>query len=199
VSRRPPLKGRWARSRNGISVTCPSFARHVPELPRDLPILERDAVRVVVRDSDDRILLFHTREITLPELGEWWELPGGGVDEGETYLDAALRELREETGIRAAAAQVGEPSWRRTASFRHRDLRHLQHEVVVEVRLDAPGEAIDEGERLDYEKEDYFGFRWWAIDEILGSAERFYPGRLPALLPRFLAGEAIDEPFELFS
>jgi hypothetical protein len=25
---------------------------------------------------------------------------------------------------------------------------------------------------------------------------RFYPGRLPELLPRFLAGEAIDEPFE---
>ena len=27
------------------------------ELPRDLPILERDAVRLVVRDSEDRILL----------------------------------------------------------------------------------------------------------------------------------------------
>src|SRR4051812_21572658 len=70
------------------------------ELPRDLPILERDAVRLVVRDSEDRILLFHTQEITLPELGVWWELPGGGIDEGESYLEAAVRELREETGIR---------------------------------------------------------------------------------------------------
>ncbi len=34
------------------------------ELPRDLPILERDAVRLVVRDSEDRILLLHTHEIT---------------------------------------------------------------------------------------------------------------------------------------
>ena len=113
--------------------------RSMPELPSDLPILERDAVRVVVRDSEDRILLFHTHEITAPELGQWWELPGGGIDEGETYLEAAVRELREESGIRVSAAQVGEPSWRRTASFRHRELRHLQHEVVVEVRLDGAG------------------------------------------------------------
>jgi 8-oxo-dGTP pyrophosphatase MutT (NUDIX family) len=169
------------------------------EMPRDLPILERDAVRVVVRDSEDRILLFHTHEVTAPELGVWWELPGGGIDEGETFLDTAVRELREETGIRVSAARVGEPSWRRTACFRHREIRHLQHEVVVEVRLDVPGAAIDEAERLDYEKEDYFDFRWWSIGDVIGSSEQFYPRSLPALLQRFLDGEEIDEPFELWS
>ena len=35
--------------------------------------------------------------------------------------------------------------------------------------------------------------------DILGSSERFYPGRLPELLPAFLAGEAIDEPFEFWN
>jgi 8-oxo-dGTP pyrophosphatase MutT (NUDIX family) len=171
----------------------------LPELPEDLPILERDAVRLVVRDSEDRILLFHTHEVSAPELGVWWELPGGGIDAGETYLEAAVRELREETGMRVSAAQVGEPSWRRTSTFRHREFRHLQHEVVVEVRLEVPGSAIDEGERLDYEKEDYFDFRWWRIGDVLASAEPFYPRSLPALLQRFLDGEAIDEPFELWS
>jgi len=169
------------------------------ELPRDLPILERDAVRVVVRDSEDRILLFHTREVTAAELGVWWELPGGGIDEGETYLDTAVRELWEEAGISVSTAQVGEPSWRRTASFRHRALRHLQHEVVVEVRLDVVGTAINEAERLDYEKEDYFDFRWWSIGDVVTSSEPFYPRSLPALLQRFLDGEEIDEPFELWS
>ncbi|HXQ16852.1 MAG TPA: NUDIX domain-containing protein [Caulobacteraceae bacterium] len=169
------------------------------ELPQDFPIVERDVVRLVVCDSNDKILLFRTRDVTAPELGEWWELPGGGIDEGETYLETALRELREEAGITVSAPQVGPPIWRRTASFRYRYGRRVQHEVVVKVRLDSPGKAIDEAGRLDYEKEDYFDFQWWSITEIVASRARFYPGRLPALLTGFLAGEEIDEPFELWS
>jgi len=110
-----------------------------------------------------------------------------------------VRELREETGIQIAPAQVGTPAWRRTSSFRHRDVRHLQHEVVCEVRLDVPGPDVDEAERFDYEKEDYFGFRWWPVEEVVASNDRFYPGNLPALLTGFLAGDEIDEPFELWS
>lgn len=168
-------------------------------LPNDLPIVERDVVRLVVRDSEDRILLFHTRELSVPELGVWWELPGGGIDEGETYLDAAVRELHEETGIIVSPEQVGTPTWRRTAAFRHRDARHLQHEVVCQVRLDGPGPEVDEAGRFDDEKEDYFDFRWWPIAEVVASKETFYPRHVPGLLTGFLAGEEIDEPFEFWS
>jgi 8-oxo-dGTP pyrophosphatase MutT (NUDIX family) len=168
-------------------------------LPDDLPVIERSVVRLVVLDAQGRLLLFHTRDPDHPDLGTWWELPGGGIEHGETYLDAAIRELREETGIIAARSQVGPPAWRRRASFRHRQERCLQDEVIATVRLPMHGPGIDESRRLDYEKEAYFGFRWWPAAEVLASSERFYPGRLPALLGAFLDGEEIDEPFELWS
>jgi 8-oxo-dGTP pyrophosphatase MutT (NUDIX family) len=169
------------------------------EIPNDLPIVERDVVRLVVLDSEDRMLLFHTHELSAPELGTWWELPGGGIDPGETRVDAAVRELLEESGIAVPPEHVGPPTWHRTGVFRHHGVRHVAREIIVEVRLDRVGPPIDESGRLDYEREDYFDYRWWRIHEVIDSQEKFYPGSLPRLLARFLAGEQLDEPLELWS
>jgi ADP-ribose pyrophosphatase len=50
-------------------------------------------------DSKKRVLL--VRQYRLPAKRYLWELPAGRVDPGETPLQAAKRELREETGCRA--------------------------------------------------------------------------------------------------
>jgi 8-oxo-dGTP pyrophosphatase MutT (NUDIX family) len=171
----------------------------VDQVPSGLPIVERRVVRLVVLDVRDRLLLFHTHDPENRGLGSWWELPGGGIEDGETYREAAVRELGEETGILVAPARIGAPTWRRRASFRHRGVRRLQDEVVVPVRLDTVGPAVDGSGRLAYEREDYFDFAWWPVPDVAVSAERFYPGRLPGLLQPFLAGEIIDEPFEFWS
>lgn len=58
----------------------------------------RPCVGVMLVNSAGRV--FVGRRIDNKE-GDWWQMPQGGVDEGEDIKDAALRELAEETGAKA--------------------------------------------------------------------------------------------------
>ena len=156
--------------------------------------LERHAVRVVLTEASGRVLLFHVETPEVP--GGWWELPGGGIDTGETYLETAVREITEETGLVLDPARVKPPTWWRDSTWRSRGKRRLQHEVVVLAHVTADQPMIVDGGRTPEEVEDYVTARWWTVAEIIQSTKRFYPGRLPELLPRFLGGEEIHEPFE---
>lgn len=178
----------------------PASGRLVQGLPtHEQYVRVRSSVRVVVLDADDRILLFRAREAGQPQLGLWWELPGGGIEPGETAEQAAVRELDEETGIAVDVRRVRPPNWIRTATYLRRGKRILQHEVVVLIRLDEPGSDLDTSRQLPDEQEDYVDYAWLPVDHVIGSTEPFYPGRLPALLADFLAGADIDEPFERFN
>jgi 8-oxo-dGTP pyrophosphatase MutT (NUDIX family) len=157
--------------------------------------VERSCIRVVLQDSGGRVLLFRA-QLASRSPAHWWELPGGGIEHGESYRQTAVRELREETGLAISPDQVGPPRWRREATWSARGLRRLQHELVVQVRLDADRPQIADGGRTAEEREEYVAARWWELAEIQASSERFYPGRLPDLLPAFLAGAELDEPFE---
>jgi 8-oxo-dGTP pyrophosphatase MutT (NUDIX family) len=157
--------------------------------------LERSCVRVVLRDRSGRILLFRAVLASRADT-HWWELPGGGIEPGESYTDAAVREIREETGLEIGPAQVGPPRWRRTSTWTARGIRRLQHEVVVAVDLEADAPPVTDGGRTAEEAEEYVDARWWDVADVLTSSERFYPGRLPELLPAFLAGAELAEPFE---
>lgn len=54
---------------------------------------------VMMAVEDDRVLL--VKQFRLPAEKDLWELPAGKVDDGETPLEAAKRELVEETGYHA--------------------------------------------------------------------------------------------------
>jgi 8-oxo-dGTP pyrophosphatase MutT (NUDIX family) len=60
---------------------------------------ENLAVGVLVLDDEDRTVLVGQHRYTLDEVS--WEIPEGGVPAGESALEGAQRELREETGLEA--------------------------------------------------------------------------------------------------
>ena len=53
----------------------------------------RIGVNALIFDAEGHILLGHRRDI------DWWNLPGGGMEFGETVDEALCREVREETGL----------------------------------------------------------------------------------------------------
>jgi 8-oxo-dGTP pyrophosphatase MutT (NUDIX family) len=166
---------------------------------RDLPIVERTAARLVVIDAADRILLLHVQDLSNPQFGTAWELPGGGVEADETFVDAATRELREETGLEIRPECIEAPRWRRQIEYVYRGVCRHQRELVALVRISESSPSTYDSLRVGAEKEDVIEARWWSIEQIRSSSERLYPRSLPTLLPRFLAGESLEEPLEIWT
>lgn len=136
--------------------------------------LERTSVRVVLLDPTDRLLLFRTVDPLMARIGTWWELPGGGMEPGETIIDTAVREVAEETGFGLAADQIevetgGRARWRRNVTYLRRGVRTLQHEFVVVARIGAPAPDPDHAGRTPEELQDYVGHRWWSAAEVVAA------------------------------
>jgi len=76
--------------------------------PNTLPANASHTVGVgaIVTDKDGRVLLVREKSGPAARLGIW-KLPTGLVDAGEELHDAAVREVKEETGIDAAFEQLG--------------------------------------------------------------------------------------------
>ncbi len=161
-------------------------------------MVERNAVRAAVLDRRGRLLLLHTRDLGNAAFGQSWELPGGGIEPGETPFEAVIRELQEEVGIRVDSATLNPPTWHRDVIYTYRGERRLQHEVVFLVQLDELTPPIVTTQRLGFEPEDHFESRWWTIEEVAANRDRFYPRSLPCVIKRFVEGDQIHEDLEVW-
>ncbi|AGZ42519.1 NUDIX hydrolase [Actinoplanes friuliensis] len=134
----------------------------------------RPAARVVCLDAGNRVLLLHWSDPVGGNLV--WEPPGGGVDDGESFLDAARRELAEETGLDPAAVQDRSVTVER--DFRWRGKHYTGTEEFFLARFDEPGPALGRAGLMPDEQEALLGHAWLTPDELTD---------LPDLQPPHLA------------
>jgi 8-oxo-dGTP pyrophosphatase MutT (NUDIX family) len=118
--------------------------------------LRNAAVGVVPIDPDGRVLLVGQYRYTLDEYS--WEIPEGGVGEGEDLLEGAQRELREETGFEAA-------DWRELFRF------SMSNSVTDETGVIFQATALTAGEAAPEATED-IEVRWVLLDEAIAMIDR---------------------------
>lgn len=90
----------------------------------------------IITDNKDRVLLCHRRDYDL------WNLPGGGVEAGESPWDALVREIKEETGLTAKPIQL-------TGVYSKPD----KNEIVLSFVCEITGGKImltDEADKIEY-------------------------------------------------
>ncbi|PKW28176.1 NUDIX domain-containing protein [Phycicoccus duodecadis] len=178
----PPLPGQ------------PGFVVPAPE---DRQRFARRAVRVLVLDEDDRLLLFLDSDLGLDPVAHWWDTPGGGVDPGEDDLDAVVRELAEETGQLVDRAAVRGPLLERQVVHGYSDKVVDQTEVFFAVRL--PPFEVDSSGYTEEERLCIAETRWWTRAELAGTTDEIWPADVLALLdlverPEDWAGGALRGP-----
>ncbi len=142
----------------------------------------RRAGRVLLVDAQRRLLLFRGGDPLLPEAGTWWFTPGGGLDEGESFAQAAARELREETGLVVDPVDLGEVVFERENEFRWNGVHYLQSEEYFLLRVDS--HDVDESGLSPLEVAAFVEHRWWDLDALAGTVDEVYPTGLAELLRR---------------
>ncbi|NUT54092.1 MAG: NUDIX domain-containing protein [Saccharothrix sp.] len=146
----------------------------------------RPGARVLLLDDAELVLLIHAHDPHAPD-HRWWELPGGGIGDGESSADACVRELTEETGL--ADVKVGPLIWRRRSVFHYKGRDHHRTDDVHLARL--VGDTRTATAWTANERTTVLGERWWTLADIetaTAAGELFVPRALPTLLADVLSG-----------
>lgn len=133
--------------------------------------LVRDVARILLLSEHDEILLLAGSDPAQPAKGHWWFTPGGGLEESESFHEAATRELFEETGFQGQV--FGEPLWERVASFEFMGQLYRQRELFFTLRTT----RFEPAPKLltEVEQQSFLRFKWWSHSELTSTTEIVYP------------------------
>jgi TDG/mug DNA glycosylase family protein len=198
---RPEL-GPQARSIGSCGLfVCPSTSPANAAVPYDerlnwfrrlhtwLEPVSRRAVRALVVDPSERVLLLRFQPTVDAEV--WWATPGGGIEPGESELEALRRELREECGLEFD--DPGPVVWEREHVFPWNLELLRQHECFHLIRVGHHELAPT----VDLAAEGVRGARWWSLEELVQTDERVAPPALRRGVARLLAAGAPAEPLDV--
>ncbi|MEJ0094809.1 MAG: RNA pyrophosphohydrolase [Methylocella sp.] len=136
----------------------------------------RPCVGIMLLNRDGLVFVGRRRKKNLPEhlrQGHEWQMPQGGIDVGEDPLQAALRELREETNVLSATLLAESPGWytydlpdefsRKSWKGRFQG----QRQKWFALRFDGDESEINIETPAGGQKPEFDAWRWEPIDHLV--------------------------------
>jgi 8-oxo-dGTP pyrophosphatase MutT (NUDIX family) len=165
-----------------------------------MSIPERNSVKVLLFNEKEELLLMcaddpKTTSADKTYHGRFWFCPGGQMHPEESFEQAALREIYEETGMVQADLQLGPIVW-----FGEFDmvlngiLTHLKQTFLVAKTQDR---QVVLNEPDHWEKTFVGKFDWFSLERIKNSKEVIFPVVMPDYLPDIISGNYPKQPLEI--
>ncbi|AIJ10037.1 MULTISPECIES: NUDIX hydrolase [Edwardsiella] len=158
----------------------------------------RHAVRVILIDSNQSVLLLSTKDASNPDFIESWEVPGGGANPNESIHETAIREILEETGIKLTSDDLSNPLWKRDVLYSYRGERRLQHETICIAHINKSSPRLNLSGREPFETEDHQRYKWWSVKELQNTRATLYPKSLGTHITALINQKTVEEPIEIW-
>lgn len=141
---------------------------------------ERKAARLLVISPSRNVLLFQFLHKDDALAGtNHWATPGGGLEDGETFHAAAIRELREETGIQVNTV-VGPVAHRRFSMLLPSGETVFAIEQYFVVHTES--QVLSKFEWTLHETQVMADHHWWSAPELRSTGETVWPEALVEML-----------------
>ncbi|MEU6719360.1 NUDIX domain-containing protein [Nonomuraea sp. NPDC046802] len=152
-------------------------------------IINRPTARVILADPADRVLMFRFVPPDPWPREPAWHIPGGGIEPGESPVEAGCREVHEEVGFLLDPRDLGEPVAVNAGEWSVRGTRYYSVHTYFFARVPKT-EVSGTGD-------DGLGHRWWSVPDLDATPERIFPPRLTVLLKDLFRGVRHERPITL--
>jgi|SRR5258706_3795655 len=133
----------------------------------EMRTIKRPIVSALIFSKDNNLLMGKKDPISGGVYSEYWHIPGGGIDEGESKIQALIREVKEEVGIDISHDEFELISNEGTGTA-EKTIKETGEKVLVEMQFNVYKIILDKdsNEVKVILNDDLVEYKWFDLSEL---------------------------------